>query len=156
MQSQLLNIRSAISDVRKINFFFKGGTLFFRPPDFWVNFPDPPTPPPPKKIQQQQQTNKQTKTRRKNTCFFGSCMRTRLPAIKLQVDIFDCFQTTFRVIFGDDKRKAVLIRGLETPFRDAERRVRLSPLFWCRIKVSKQLSGWFLQMINAKLFWLGG
>ena len=47
-------------------------------------------------------------------------------------------------------------RGLETPFRDAERRVRLSPLFWCRIKVSKQLSGWFLQMINAKLFWLGG
>ena len=26
------------------------------------------------------------------------------------------FQTTFRVIFADDKRKAVLIRGLETPF----------------------------------------
>ena len=36
----------------------------------------------------------------------------------------------FRVIFGDDKRKAVLIRGLETPFRDAERRLRLSPLFF--------------------------
>ena len=26
------------------------------------------------------------------------------------------FPTTFRVIFADDKRKAVLIRGLETPF----------------------------------------
>ena len=26
------------------------------------------------------------------------------------------FQTTFRVIFADDERKAVLIRGLETPF----------------------------------------
>ena len=34
--------------------------------------------------------------------------------------------------------------------------VRLSSLFWCRIKVSKRLSVWFLQMINAKLFWLGG
>ena len=30
-------------------------------------------------------------------------------------------------------------------------RVRLSSLFWRRIKVSKRLSGWFLQMINAKL-----
>ena len=34
--------------------------------------------------------------------------------------------------------------------------VHLSSLFWRRIKVSKRLSGWFLQMINAKLFWLGG
>ena len=33
--------------------------------------------------------------------------------------------------------------------------VRLSSLFWRRIKVSKRLLGWFLQMINAKLFWLG-
>ena len=29
---------------------------------------------------------------------------------------------TFRVIFADDKRKAVLIRGLETPFSNAEKR----------------------------------
>ena len=35
-------------------------------------------------------------------------------------------------------------------------RVRLSLHFWHRIQVSKRLSGWFLQMINAKLFWLGG
>ena len=35
-------------------------------------------------------------------------------------------------------------------------RVRLSSHFWHRIKVSKRLSGWFLQMINAKLFWLRG
>ena len=53
------------------------------------------------------------------------------------------FPNDFQGDFGDDKRKAVLIRGLETPFRDAERRVRLSPLFWYRIKVSKRLSGWF-------------
>ena len=35
-------------------------------------------------------------------------------------------------------------------------RVHLSSHFLRRIKVSKQLSGWFLQMINPKLFWLGG
>ena len=34
--------------------------------------------------------------------------------------------------------------------------VCLSSLFWRRIKVSKWLSGWFFQMINTKLFWLGG
>ena len=35
-------------------------------------------------------------------------------------------------------------------------RVRLSSLFWCRIKVSKRLSGWFLQMINAKAVLIRG
>ena len=48
------------------------------------------------------------------------------------------------------------MKQLETPFRDAERRMRLSPLFWCRIKVSKRLSEWFLEMINAKLFLIMG
>ena len=58
--------------------------------------------------------------------FILPCLWVRLSPLFVQKK---GFQTTFRVIFGDDKRKAVLIRGLETPFRDAERRVRLSPLF---------------------------
>ena len=50
------------------------------------------------------------------------------------------FQTTFRVIFADDKRKAVLIRGLEMP-----KKVR-SDTFLSQKHVS-------VEMINAKLFW---
>ena len=44
-------------------------------------------------------------------------------ATKLRVSLSSLFQTTFRVIFADDKRKAVLIRGLETPFWNAEKSV---------------------------------
>ena len=46
---------------------------------------------------------------------------------------------TFRVIFADDKRKAVLIRGLETP-KKGRYVTRLS---------QKRVS---VEMINAKLF----
>ena len=52
---------------------------------------------------------------------------------------------TFRVIFADDKRKAVLIRGLETPFWNAEKEVRSDT----RLS-QKHVS---VEMINAKLFW---
>ena len=41
------------------------------------------------------------------------------------------FETTFRVIFADDKRKAVLIMGLETRFSNAEKKGDLKRV-WAR------------------------
>ena len=52
---------------------------------------------------------------------------------------------TFKVIFADDKRKAVLIRGLETPFWNAERKVRFDTCL-----SQKHVS---VEMVNVKLFW---
>ena len=55
------------------------------------------------------------------------------------------FQTTFRVIFADDKRKAVLIRGFETPFWNAEKMRSDTRLSQKHVSVEV--------ILNAKLFW---
>ena len=48
------------------------------------------------------------------------------------------FRNDFQGDLGDDKRKAVLIRGLETPFRDA---AFITIFSGVELKVSKRLSG---------------